>query len=93
MKAHQLKSVLVGITTSLLLITSAHALKAVDGAGPTDKPICNPDGNGGVICTGGTGALQQLKKGSAGTCIFKCTVEKGVEVCRGNGPTCDKILQ
>lgn len=58
---------------------------------------CMKDPEAGAICKRPAGAMGKVEKeiivtekaGKGKPCKWKCTMEQGVEICRGNGPQCD----
>jgi hypothetical protein len=66
-------------------------------ADPQAKIDCSKDPSGNTVCKRpapphqGSSVVTQPQTKAAGKkpCKFTCTVEQGVEICRGNGPQCD----
>ena len=80
------------VLAALLAAPAAFAAKQ-DGANAREPAACGKEGQE-VVCRGPEGSAQKTANAkAANTCRFVCKRERGVEVCRGNGPTCDKILR
>ena len=80
------------VLAALVAAPAAFAAKK-DGADVREPAQCVKEGQE-VVCRGGEGSAQRTANAkAANTCRFVCKKERGIEVCRGNGPTCDKLLR
>lgn len=66
-------------------------LKDMVGQHCLDFSTARDDAGNVLGCAKGRWLKAELKQAKAAACVFRCTRENGIEVCRGNGPQCDGV--